>query len=157
MAAFAAGYERRITPRFRSASAAKAHGRANDRRSAGQPIIPRVTATPYREDTTMFRTLAAAAIAASLIASPVFAQGSTSTTTAPKASVTTGVAAKDTGAVNVKPRKHVSMSHRHRHHVRHVVHMKRAKHAVHAKHLKHLKQVTRTAPAKVSGKAKISG
>lgn len=103
----------------------------------------------------MFRKLAAAAIAVTLIAGPAFAQGNTTATTTPKAAVTTGVKANEAGAVTAKNRKHVSMNLRHRHHVvRHAVHMKRAKHVVHAKQLKHGKQVTRSnAPVK----AKISG
>jgi hypothetical protein len=103
----------------------------------------------------MFRKLAAAAIAVSLIAGPAFAQGNASATTnqpTVKTTTSTGVKAKEAGAVTVKTRKHVSL--RHRHQVRHYAHVKHVKHFVHAKHIKHLKQAKRiNAPVK----AKISG
>ncbi len=101
----------------------------------------------------MLKKFAAAVIAVSLIAGPVFAQGNTTTTQpSAKSAVTTGVKAKETGVVTVKGRKHVSL--RHRHHVRHFAHVQHMKHFVHAKHIKQLKQVKRTnAPVK----AKIAG
>ena len=100
----------------------------------------------------MFRKFAAAVIAASLIAGPVFAQGtSQATSTAP---VTTGqpsakadVKAKTTEVKITKSKKHVAMKVHHRKHVKHVKHVKYATH----KHVKHLKQVKEPAKAKIAG------
>jgi hypothetical protein len=118
----------------------------------------------------MLRKFAAAAIAASLIAGPAFAQGvlqqtppkapvttgqpaakvetktdiKTDAKVAPKAAVTTGVKVKETGAVATPARKHVTIVKHDRKHVRHYGHAK--KHYVHVKKVKHVKhvKVTRT-------------
>jgi hypothetical protein len=100
----------------------------------------------------MLRKLAAAAIAVSLIAGSAFAQGNAPVTgNPPAAKTTTGVKIKETGAVTVKTRKHVSLNVRHRHHVRHLVHVKPAKHVVHAKHFKQVKRINQPAKNKISG------
>jgi hypothetical protein len=107
----------------------------------------------------MLRKFAAAAIAASLIAGPAFAQGVLQPTpkapvTAPAAkvetktdakvatkpaAVTTGVKIKETGAVATPARKHVTVVKHSRKHVRHYTHAK--KHYVHVKKVKHVKHV----------------
>jgi hypothetical protein len=107
----------------------------------------------------MLRKFAAAAIAASLIAGPAFAQGvlqptSKAPVTAPAAKVetktdakvatkptaiTTGVQVKETGAVTTPARKHVTVVKHNRKHVRHYAHAK--KHYVHVKKVKHVKHV----------------
>jgi hypothetical protein len=113
----------------------------------------------------MLKKFAAAAIVASLIAGPAFAQGvlqpaapkAPATTAqqavkadtkvdakvdakiAPKAAVTTGVQVKETGAVTTPARKHVTVVKHNRKHVRHYGHAK--KHIVHVKKVKHVKHV----------------
>ena len=75
----------------------------------------------------MFRKLAAAAIAVSLIAGPALPRRAPAPTSQPaaKTAITTGVKVKEAGAVIVKTCKHVSL--RHRHHVRQFVHVKHVK------------------------------
>jgi len=93
----------------------------------------------------MFRTLAAAVVAASLIAGPALAQTPASTGNAP---VTTSQPAAKADAVKpavklVKKTKH--------HTVRIVKHVKHVKHARHFKHFNHVKQVKHPAKAKTAG------
>jgi hypothetical protein len=85
----------------------------------------------------MFTKIAAAAIAATLIASSAFAQGTNPTRTSAKPTITTGVKVKQTGAIT-KPAHQQVMVKKHRH-VVHVKHLKRAKHIAHVKHLKQAK------------------
>ena len=94
----------------------------------------------------MFRTLAAAVVAASLIAGPALAQTPASTGPAP---VTTSQPAAKTDAA--KPG--VKMVKKTRHHtVRIVKHVKHVKHARHFKHFNHVKQVVKhPAKAKTAG------
>ena len=82
----------------------------------------------------MFRTLAAAVVAASLIAGPVLAQGASNapiTTGQPAAKVDT---VKTTESKVTKTKKHAAMI---RHHRKNFAHVK------HVKHVKQLKQVNR--------------
>jgi hypothetical protein len=97
----------------------------------------------------MFRKLAAAAIAASLLAGPALAQANS------YAPATTGqVAGKTDGKVQkselivTKTKKHVAM---HRHHRKHFAHVKHVKHVKFVKQVKHLKQVKLSAKAKIAG------
>lgn len=106
----------------------------------------------------MLRKFAAAAIAASLIAGPAFAQGvQNPAPSAPTAKVetkadtkintksaTTGVKVKETGAVTTPARKHVTVVKHGRKHVRHYVHVK--KHYVHVKKVKHVRHVKAKQP-----------
>lgn len=99
----------------------------------------------------MLKKFAAAAIVASLIAGPAFAQGvlqqtpPKATTGQPvakvetKAAVTTGVKVKETGTVVTPARKHVTIVKHGRKHVRHYGPTK--KHYVHVKKMKHVKHV----------------
>ena len=98
----------------------------------------------------MLRKFAAAAIAASLIAGPAFAQGvlqptpkaptaKVETKADTKAAVTTGVKVKKTGAVTHPARKYVTIVKHNRKHVRHYAHVQ--KYYAHVKKVKHLKQV----------------
>ena len=101
----------------------------------------------------MLKKFAAAAIVASLIAGPAFAQGvlqpaapkAPVTTGQPaakvetKAAVTTGVKVKETGTAATPARKHVTIVKHNRKHVRHYGHAK--KHYVHVKKAKHVKHV----------------
>jgi hypothetical protein len=102
----------------------------------------------------MLRKFAAAAIAASLIAGPAFAQGvlqpapkapaakieaKTDTKTENKTAATTGVKVKETGAVTTPARKQVTIVKHSRKHVRHYGHAK--KHYVHVKKVKHVQHV----------------
>lgn len=94
----------------------------------------------------MLRKFAAAAIAASLIAGPAFAQGvlqpapkAPAAKIETKAAVTTGVKVKETGSVTTPTRKHVTVVKHNRKHVRHYAHGK--KHIVHVKKVKHVKHV----------------
>jgi hypothetical protein len=90
----------------------------------------------------MFRTLAAAVVAASLIAGPVLAQGPSS------APVTTSQPAAKADAV--KPAVQLVKKTRH-HTVRTVKHVTHVKHARHFKHFKHVKQVKHPAKSKTAG------
>jgi hypothetical protein len=85
----------------------------------------------------MFTKIAAAAIAATLIASSAFAQGTAPASTTTKPAITTGVKVKQTGALTKPAHKQVMVK-KHRH-VVHVKHLKRAKHFVRVKHLKQVK------------------
>jgi hypothetical protein len=98
----------------------------------------------------MFRKLAAAAIAVSLIAGPALAQGTTivPATTSQTAGVKTDVKVKTTEMKVTKTKKHVAM---HRHHRKHFAHVKHVKHVKIAKHLKHIKQVKQPAKNKIAG------
>lgn len=109
----------------------------------------------------MLKKFAAAAILASLIVGPTFAQGvlqpaapKAAVTTgqpavkadtkvdakiAPKAAVTTGVQVKETGSVTTPARKHVTIVKHSRKHARHYGHAK--KDTVHVKKVKHVKHV----------------
>ncbi len=106
----------------------------------------------------MLNKFAVAAIAASLIAGPVFAQGvlqpkstpapakietkadtKVDAKVAPKPAVTTGAQVKETGTVTTPTRKNVKVVKHSRKHVRHYFHGK--KHYVHAKKVKHVKHV----------------
>jgi hypothetical protein len=97
----------------------------------------------------MFRKLAAAAIAASLIAGPALAQGTTIvpvTKSAP--AVKADAKVQKSELIVTKTKKHVAM---HRHHRKHFAHVKHVKHVKFVKHVKHLKQVKNPAKAKIAG------
>src|SRR5476649_358698 len=104
----------------------------------------------------MFRKFAAAVIAVSLIAGPVFAQG---TSTAPvttgqpavKANVKTDAKVKTTEVKVIKTKKHVAMHRHHRKHFAHVKHVKHVKYVSHVNHVKQLKTVKQPAKAKIAG------
>ncbi|MFI4961075.1 MAG: hypothetical protein ACHP82_06435 [Hyphomicrobiales bacterium] len=93
----------------------------------------------------MFRKLAVALVATSLLAGPVLAQG---TSTAP-ASISQSVAkadtAKSTTTANVKhaskTTKHTAKMLKHRNHFAHVKHVKNVKHAKHMKRPAKIKTV----------------
>ena len=72
----------------------------------------------------MLRTFTAAALALSLIAGPVFAQGTAPITSAPMT---------QPAKIHVKHVKHAN-------HVKPVKHVKHVAHAKHAKHIKHVKR-----------------
>ena len=96
----------------------------------------------------MFRTLAAAVLAASLIGGPALAQGNapTANSTAP-AAVKTDV--PKTGVKTVKPS----------HGVRTAKHYKHRKHIAHARHIKHVKHASKL-PAKTkpaNGRLPVAG
>jgi hypothetical protein len=94
----------------------------------------------------MFKTLAAAVVAASLIAGPALAQTPASTGPAP---VTTSQPAAKADAV--KPGVKMVKNTRH-HTVKIVKHVTHVKHARHFKHFNHLKQVVKhPAKAKTAG------
>jgi hypothetical protein len=100
----------------------------------------------------MFRKIAAAVIAASLIAGPVFAQGTTTApVTAGQPAVKANVKAKTTEVKVTETKKHVAMIRHHRRHFAHVKHVKHVKYATHGKHVKQLKQVKQPAKNKVTG------
>ncbi|MBI3704488.1 MAG: hypothetical protein HY244_11755 [Rhizobiales bacterium] len=80
----------------------------------------------------MLRTLAAAAVAVSLIAGPVLAQGPAAGTSAP---TTTSQPAK------ADARKTVTIEHVKKHHVGKKHAVKVVKHVKHKKHFKHVKRV----------------
>jgi hypothetical protein len=98
----------------------------------------------------MFRKLAAAAIAVSLIAGPALAQGTTivPATTSQKAAVKTDGKVQKAELIVTKTKKHVAM---HRHHRKHFAHVKHVKHMKFVKHVKHLKQVKQPAKYKIAG------
>src|SRR4029077_14700844 len=62
--------------------------------TAGQPIPNRVLGEPTQRITSMYKTISAALIAASLIAGPVLAQGTTTTATTPATAATVKADAK---------------------------------------------------------------
>ena len=100
----------------------------------------------------MFRKLAAAAIAVSLIAGPALAQGTTIvpvTKSAP--AVKADAKVQKSELIVPTKKKHVAM---HRHHQKHYAHVRHVKHVKFVKHVKHIKQVKRinhTAPKKIAG------
>ena len=82
----------------------------------------------------MFKKVAVALVAASLLAAPAFAQGTMSSNTTPAVAHNTKAAVKHKVAVKShKMKRHASLHHRK--HVKHVKHVKQAKH--HVKSLKH--------------------
>jgi hypothetical protein len=99
----------------------------------------------------MFRKLAAAAIAVSLIAGPALAQGTLQTTTKTPATATAvkaGGKVEKSELIVAPTKKHVAM---HRLHRKHFAHVKHVKHVKFAKHVKHIKQVKQSAKAKIAG------
>jgi hypothetical protein len=97
----------------------------------------------------MFRKLAAAAIAASLIAGPALAQGNTyAPATTGQTAVKADAKVQKSELIVTKTKKHVAM---HRHHRKHFAHVKHVKHVKFVKHVKHLKQVKNPAKAKIVG------
>ncbi len=102
----------------------------------------------------MFKSFAAAVIAASVIASPVLAQG-TSTTTKPSTPSTEMTKAPDNKAAvkTVNGKTHKAMNHtKHRKHVKAASNAKPAKHVKVARHSKHhVKQAAvKPAPSKAA-------
>jgi hypothetical protein len=91
----------------------------------------------------MLRTLAAAAVAVSLIAGPVLAQGTPAVNSAP---MTTSQPAK-TDVKKTAAIKHVKKHQTSKRHVvkavKHAKHVKHIKHIKHAKHVKHPTEKTR--------------
>jgi purine nucleoside phosphorylase len=101
----------------------------------------------------MFRKLAAAIVAASLIAGPALAQGTTqSTTIVPVTKSAPAVKAdakvQKSELIVTKTKKHVAM---HRHTRKHFAHVRHVKHVKFVKHVKHLKQVKNPAKGKIAG------
>ena len=97
----------------------------------------------------MFKTLAAAVVAASLIAGPALAQTPASSGPAPVTS-SQPAAKADTAKIATKPG--VKMVKHTRHHtVKIAKHVKHVKHARHFKHFNHVKQVKHPAKAKTAG------
>ena len=91
----------------------------------------------------MLRTIAAAAIAVSLIGGPVLAQGATN------APATASQPAAKADAAKTGAKADVKMVKKTRHHA--VKHVKHVKHAKHAKHFKHGKHVKHSAKHKTAG------
>jgi len=106
----------------------------------------------------MFRRIAAAVVAVSLIGGPVLAQStSTAPVTTSQPAVKAAVKVKTTEIKVIKTKKHAAMIRHHRTHfvqIKHLAHVKHVKHVKYAKrgnHMRHLEQVKQTAKAKIAG------
>jgi hypothetical protein len=109
----------------------------------------------------MFKTFAAALLAASVIASPVLAQGTTQGTASKPASTEMTKAPDSNGAVKThKGKSHKAMNHsKHRKHVKAASHAKAGKHVKVARHGRHhVKHVAaKPAPAKPASAVTTTG